>query len=103
VLLAGAFDGFPTGCGSDAMMHEVALFCTDPLDLNCRFEDGEDLVIVEGRPADIARTLSTFVSVPDRLRSIGENGAKSARQVYGFENQMVPRLSLLSAELAKVG
>ena len=32
VLLKGAFDGFPTGCGSDAMLHGVALFCTDPLE-----------------------------------------------------------------------
>ena len=33
VLLKGAFNQSPTGCGSDAMLQELALFCTDLVEL----------------------------------------------------------------------
>ena len=45
-LLPGAFDGFPPGGCIEAGLSGVAVFCTDVLNQNIAFKDGEELVIV---------------------------------------------------------
>ncbi|QFR34840.1 glycosyltransferase [Ancylobacter sp. TS-1] len=99
VVFPGAFDGFPTACGSDAMLNEVALFCTDPLNLNCAFVDGQDMVIVPHEIEAIVDRLSWYREHPDALRALGSNGRARAAQVYGFEAQLAPRLALLQQEI----
>ena len=100
VLLKGAYDGFPTGCGSDAMLHGVALFCTDPLGLNIEFEDGKDLVIVPPDIDECVAKLLWYRLHPAELKKIGESGQKAAARVYSYERQMAPRLEILRRELA---
>lgn len=100
VLLKGAFDGFPTGCGSDAMLHGVALFCTDPLGLNIEFEDRKDLVIVPSDVDECVEKLLWYRMRPSELKNVGESGQKAAARVYSYERQMVPRLEILRREIA---
>jgi glycosyltransferase involved in cell wall biosynthesis len=99
VLLPGAFDGFPTGCGSDAMLHELALLCTDPLKLNCQFVDGQDLVIIEHDIASTVEMICALHDAPERIRAIGESGCRAAKRVYSFESQLAPRLEILKETL----
>jgi glycosyltransferase involved in cell wall biosynthesis len=101
VLLRGAFDGFPTGCGSDAMLSELALFCTDPLNLNCEFVDGRDLVII---PRDVDAVVEKILHHRDRpgeLKKLGERARKEALRVYSRERQILPRIEILRSELSK--
>jgi glycosyltransferase involved in cell wall biosynthesis len=100
VLLKGAFDGFPTGCGSDAMLHGVALFCTDPLSQNSEFEDRKDLVIVQSDIDDCVAKLLWYRMRPAELKNVGESGQKAAARVYSYECQMAPRLEILRREMA---
>lgn len=100
IIVPGAFDGFPTGCGSDAMLNEVALFCTDPLNLNRAFEDGRDLVIVPHNVDAIVEKLSWYRSHPHALRELARKGRSQAVQVYSHEAQIAPRLAILNREIA---
>lgn len=99
VLQPGAFDGFPTACGSDAMLNEVALFCTDPLHLNAAFEDGRDLVLVPHDTAAIVEKLSWYRANPSALRALARSGRTKAARVYSFEAQLAPRLALLQRQI----
>ncbi|MDQ0304633.1 glycosyltransferase [Ancylobacter polymorphus] len=99
LLLPGAFDGFPTACGSDAMLSEVALFCTDPLHLNGAFEDGRDLVLVPHDTAAIVEKLSWYRANPSALRALARSGRTKAARVYSFEAQLAPRLALLQRQI----
>jgi glycosyltransferase involved in cell wall biosynthesis len=95
LLDGGAFDGFPTGCCTDAALHSVAIFCTDILNLNVRFMDREDIVIVPHDTAMIVEIVNYYYDRPDELRRIAENGCNKTRQVYSYENQIAPRIRVL--------
>ncbi len=100
-LAEGYFDGFPTASCTDAGVRNVAMFCTDELQLNVKFTNGEDIVII---PADVERivdTISGFYSNPAMLKEIAENGAGKIREVYSYENQVIPRIRILEKELEK--
>ncbi|MDQ0346231.1 glycosyltransferase [Ancylobacter vacuolatus] len=99
VLLPGAFDGFPTACGSDAMLNEVALFCTDPLNLNCAFVDDRDLVLVPHEVEAIVEKVSWYRAHPSALRELARSGRVAAERVYGFDAQLAPRLALLHRQI----
>lgn len=99
VLLRGAFDGFPTGCGSDAMLSGTALFCTDPLKLNCEFTDGHDLVVIERDVPAVVERIMEFRNKPAALRALGEQGAAAARKVYSYNRQVEERIALLAREI----
>ncbi len=103
VLREGAFDGFPTGCGSDAMLHRVAQLCTDPLGLNSKFADGKELVIVPHDPHTIVGKILYFRDYPEELRAIGEAGYRAALNVYGFDAQVKPRIKILEREIVQAG
>ncbi|MCK0206465.1 glycosyltransferase [Starkeya koreensis] len=99
VISPGAFDGFPTACGSDAMLNEVALFCTDPLNLNCAFVDGRDIVIVPYDVDAIVEKLSWYREHPHELAELARNGRKQAARAYSFEAQLAPRLAVLRNQI----
>ncbi|MGO4683900.1 class I SAM-dependent methyltransferase [Hyphomicrobium sp. 2TAF46] len=102
VIAPGAFDGFPTGCGSDAMLNGVALFCTDPLKLNLEFEVERDLVIVPHDADVIVERLMWYRNNPAALRNIAEAGKKRALEVYSFESQIKPRIDILKREIGRL-
>ena len=92
----GAFDGFPTGCCVEAALCGVAVFCTDPLDLNLPFTNHRDLVIVSGGSDSISDALGSYFSAPFRLASLAENGRTAFRQVFSQDSQMGPRIETLN-------
>jgi glycosyltransferase involved in cell wall biosynthesis len=100
LLLPGAFDGFPTGSCMEAGMCGVAVFCSDPLQLNYALQDGEDVVIIPAEPARIADILAAWAASPDRLKRLGDSAAPRFRDLFGIENQMAPRIALVSQLLA---
>jgi glycosyltransferase involved in cell wall biosynthesis len=100
-LAEGYFDGFPTASCTDAGMRHVAMFCTDELQLNVKFTDGKDIVIIPPEAEKIVDRLSYFCSNPAMLQDIAENGASKIREVYSYENQVIPRIRILEHELEK--
>jgi glycosyltransferase involved in cell wall biosynthesis len=97
VMYAGAFDGFPTGACVEAALCGTAMFVTDEMGMNeGYFRNGEEIVIICREPEEIADTIEKYMSEPERLSSIGENGQKVARRLFSLEVQMAPRLRVLS-------
>lgn len=100
-LADGYFDGFPTASCTDAGVRNVAMFCTDELQLNVKFTNGKDIVIIPPDVEKIIDTISHFHANPAILRSIAEGGAIKIREVYSYENQVAPRIKILEEELEK--
>jgi glycosyltransferase involved in cell wall biosynthesis len=100
-LAEGYFDGFPTASCTDAGVRRVAMFCTDELQLNVKFTSGKDIVIIPPDIEKIVDTISHFSSNPALLKDIAENGARKIREVYSYENQVIPRIRIIEKELEK--
>lgn len=96
LLEGGAFDGFPTGCCTDASLHSVAMFCTDLLDLNVRFTDREDIVLIPHDTDRIVETIAYYCERPSELQSVAEKGRNRVREIYSYENQIAPRIRILT-------
>jgi glycosyltransferase involved in cell wall biosynthesis len=101
LLDGGAFDGFPTGCCTDAALHTVAMFCTDMLNLNVRFTDREDIVLIPHETGGIVDIISHYCDRPSELQSIAEKGRDKVREVYSYENQIAPRIRILTDLISK--
>lgn len=96
VLAKGAFDGFPTTTVTDASLHEVAMFCTDPLELNQgRFEDQKEIVLIKHSVDDIVKKIEYYHDNPQKLEDLAKNGKLKSESIYSYENQMAPRIKLL--------
>jgi glycosyltransferase involved in cell wall biosynthesis len=106
-------DGFPVGCGTEAMMHGVALVTTDPCSSNVHhFGDAlkgrrlhavpEEIVVVEpGRADQIVAALTRFASSEEglaELRAIGRRGKARVTRLYHDLIQLESRWRLLLAE-----
>ncbi len=100
-LAEGYFDGFPTASCTDAGVRKVAMFCTDELHLNVKFTHGKDIVIIPSDVEKIVDKITHFCSNPAILKDIAENGARTIREVYSYENQVIPRIKILEEELEK--
>jgi glycosyltransferase involved in cell wall biosynthesis/predicted O-methyltransferase YrrM len=96
LLAPGAFDGFPTGGCIEAGSCGVAVFCTDPLEQNVAFEDGEEIVIVPRDAGVISETVGWYHDHPEALRKLSGRGQEAFRRVFDMEAQMEPRLRILS-------
>lgn len=103
VLSTGGFDGFPTACATEASLREVALFATDELKENMSyFQNGKDFILIRPNVDDIVQKIEFLIIHPQKLKEIGEFGAKKIKQLYSFNAQMGPRIQLLEKELAKL-
>lgn len=102
-LGGGFFDGFPTGCCTDAALHGVAMFCTDLLHLNEHFIDGEDIVILPYNIDQITGKIEHYFDHPEKLASLGERGCGKVREIYGYEGQIAPRIRLLREIIQREG
>lgn len=91
----GAFDGFPTGCCVEAAFCGVAVFCTDPLNLNVAFTNREDIVLISTNPVEIAEEMVSFLDAYERLYELSEKGRSAFMELFAVKAQMMPRLKLL--------
>ncbi|BDC98604.1 glycosyltransferase family protein [Persicobacter psychrovividus] len=102
VLHPGAFDGFPTGSCTEASACGVAMFISDPLNLNVVYQDTLDCLLVENEVDWISDRLKYYHNNPDELYEMAYNGFNKTHSVYGVESQIRPRVELLKKELSRV-
>lgn len=95
ILSKGAFDGFPTGASSDAMLNEVLVMATDPLDLNTMYKNNEDLIIINHNEDEIVNKVIELKNNPQKMYKIAKNGYKKANNIYSYKNQIDKRISLI--------
>ena len=98
----GSFDGFPTSCVLEAGLNEVAMFCTDELNLNNgRFKDGEEMVIIKHDSQHIYDLICNYLDNKKLLKDIGKNGRNRILQLYSYNSQMIPRFNIIDGFLNK--
>ena len=93
----GAFDGFPTGACMEAGMAGVAVFCTDSLNQNFIFREGEEIVIIPHDASKICDEIEHYRRYYDDLYRLSRKGQEAFRRTFDREAQMGPRVRLLSA------
>ena len=99
VLRPGSFDGFPTGAAIEAALCGVPVFCTDPLDQNIAFQDGQEIVIINRDVGEICERISHYRQRYDELLEIGRRGQKAFQRELGLEHQMNKRFEILDSLL----
>lgn len=100
-LQPGAFDGFPTGACIEAGLCGVAVFCSDPLDQNVAFEDGEEIVVVPRDARSISESVARYYDDYDGLRRLAGKGQEAFARVFDLQAQLEPRLRILSELLGE--
>lgn len=97
ILIPGkSYDGFPTGCCIDAALHNVAVFCTDQLNMNEHFEHKKDIFFINPKAAEIAENILEYYHNPDELYRMSARGQAKFREVFDFTKQMEARASILT-------
>ncbi len=80
ILDPGFFDGFPTGCVSEAMLHCVAAIATDELGLNLNhYENHRDIELISPSADEIVTLIEKYLEKPDILPVLARNGQKRTR------------------------
>lgn len=95
----GAFDGFPTGSCREAGYAGVALFCTDPLQLNTQFTHKKDIVLIDPSVESCMKYLRYYSQHPNELATLARSGQKILRSVYDYSTQMKKRAAILERYL----
>jgi hypothetical protein len=94
-------DGFPTGCCVEAGFCGTVVFCTDTVNQNIAFKNAEDIVIIPRDIEAICTLVSRYYHNPQALYELSRIGQHSFRKIFKLENQMEPRLRLISEALTK--
>ena len=102
VLKNGAFDGFPTGSCTEAMINGVMLICTDELKLNQKYTDNKEIIIVRPNVDEVVKNIEVLHDNPKKMVKIAQNGMKKSRNIYSYKNQMKKRISLIKSEAKKI-
>lgn len=103
VLIPGkSYDGFPTGCCIDAALHNVAVFCTDQLQMNEHFEHKKDLFIIKPDADEIAENILAYFNNPDELYRMAARGQTRFREVFDFKKQMEARTSIIEQYMCHI-
>jgi len=100
---AGGFDGFPTGCCTDAALCGVAICCTDAFGENRYFENGKEILVTPHNVEAIAATLRRLPHEPEAFEAIGAAGRARCRELYSVRAQHEPRRALLRGLLEEGG
>jgi glycosyltransferase involved in cell wall biosynthesis len=100
-LKDGAFDGFPTASCTEASANGVAMFISDPLDMNIYYKDGIDCVLIENDPSWIMNKLMDYYNDPEKLYKLALNGLQTTKDIYSYNKQIVPRINILKSEILK--
>ncbi|HYX27071.1 MAG TPA: glycosyltransferase, partial [Pyrinomonadaceae bacterium] len=98
-LFPGAFDGFPTGASIEAGLCGVPVFCTDILNQNIAFKDGEEIVIINRDVEEICDRISHYRLHYDELIELGRRGRQAFHRELGLTLQMKKRFEILDALL----
>lgn len=99
VLIPGAFDGFPTGGCIEAGLCGVAVFCTDVLNQNVAFKEGEEIVIVPRDADEICELINTYYQDYERLVRLARRGQEAFTKIFAIETQLEKRLGILAEHL----
>ncbi len=94
-LFPGNFDGFLTGGCVEAGFCGVAVFTTDALACNTHFVDGTDIRIINADAGEIAALAAYYRANPAELYRLAALGQRKFRRVFGYEEQLGRRVSLL--------
>ncbi len=95
VLSKGAFDGFPTGACIEAGLNGVALFLTDDLNQNIKFNNDEEIVIITKKETEIVEKILLYYHDREKLKQLAINGQKKIIEVYNLEAQMKQRMDVV--------
>ncbi|HLP47639.1 MAG TPA: glycosyltransferase, partial [Candidatus Kapabacteria bacterium] len=95
ILLPGSFDGFPTGSCAEAGLAGVAVFCSDELNMNVKFKDGEDIKIIPVDASAIAHTILRYHEESEELYGLASECQKSFQREFGINYQMGKRYEIL--------
>ncbi|MBX2989413.1 MAG: glycosyltransferase family 4 protein [Bdellovibrionaceae bacterium] len=98
-LFPGNFDGFPLGI--DAASTGVTLFVADDLNQNICLKNGEDFILINHDPQDIADQIIQHYKNVSLLYRIGENGREIVRQTCSAKNQTEKRIKTFQSILSK--
>jgi glycosyltransferase involved in cell wall biosynthesis len=90
-----AFDGFPTGTSVEALLSGCAIVCSDELDQNRHFIDGEELLIIEPTAQAIWECVNPLLKQPEILDRLAEAGRQRATVLYGAAAQLLPRSRII--------
>ena len=101
-LAKGAFDGFPTAACAEAGLHGLCLLLSDPLGLNRVFSNEVDTFIPANNPNQFAEIIINLSANPADIYAIGERGKKTIQTNFGYEAQLVSRLSVIEQSLQKL-
>ena len=101
-MASGAFDGFPTASVTEASLREVAMFVTDPFGMNNgRFIEKKEIEIIEPNSEFIYKLIEFYYENPYKLKLLSKNGKKKTQELYSYEKQMKPRLSIIKEAIEK--
>jgi glycosyltransferase involved in cell wall biosynthesis len=94
--MVGIVDNFPEDHCVIAGACGVAVFTTDDFNASeSRYTNGDDLIIVNHDVQDIVGKIEYYYRNPEKLKSIGEKGAKTFVDLHGITAQMEPRVKVL--------
>lgn len=96
LLSPGNFDGFPTGCCTEASLCGVAVICTDILRLNEYYRHGQDILLTSAEPDEISSLALDLYHQPDRLQTLARNGQQSSIRLFSPQAQLKSRLEIVS-------
>jgi len=102
-LVPGGFDGFPTGACVEAALCGVALFCTDPLNLNIGFRDREEIVLITRNVDDVLETVDAYCRDCAKLYQLAAKGSEAFRRALSPEIQLTPRFAMFDQLLRSDG
>lgn len=91
--------GFPTGSCVEAGLCNVAVFCTDELNLNIKFANHYDICIIPRNIEEICAIILSYYNNPNRLYELSQNCQKSFFEVFDLETQMNQRIKVLKSYL----
>lgn len=104
VLDPGFFDGFPTGCVSEAMLHCVAAIATDELGLNLgHYENHRDIELISPSADEIVMLIEKYLEKPELIPVLALNGKERTKEWAAAEHQIAPRIKVLEEVLQKEG
>ena len=97
----GSFDGFPTGACTEAMINGVALICTDELNMNIKFNNKQEIIIIKPEIKDLVNEVEELYNNPENIEKIAKAGRNKALEIYSKDAQIKPRINLIRKEAKK--
>lgn len=102
-LHPGNFDGFPLGCTVESSLCGVTVMASDVLGQNPGYVDGESMLFVQPRVADLTQRLAELLSSPSRIGQIGRAGQEVTRRLFAPQAQIAPRMAVLDDCAKRLG